>query len=360
MESIISRLKVQSDEAIKIIEKHDPSIIDSERYRVRLTDLQRVFSHEVDVGLNCGKFKFLQKATDGFPRKSSFIGLAGASNIGKTSWLRNLTWEMLAANPNLIIIFMSIDDQFQKIIPAYIALNSVKDINDSSGLEINEVIRAKTKIWEDTIKKGKWQEGWKKIHDLSERLIVKDILDGNTTIALEKYIEYYKNKHPNKDIVAVVDNFHRLQDFNWEDSRKKAEDISARIKFLTGKYDMPIICTLELRKLERFNARPTLDDVKETGGIVYDADIVMLAYQDMHVNDDTPVFWSTKTNLSNNVKMPYFEIKFAKNKAGGFKGNAYFKFRTDSSYFEEVDYSEVINKYNQKKNKNQGERISIF
>ena len=347
LESLTAKLKSISEEAIVLQEGHEVTATSSEKYKERLIEFEKLCSHEAKTGLNCGRFKRFQEVTEGFPREASFIGIAADSNCGKSSFLRALSYELLISNPDLIIILMSIDDAFSKMTSSFISLMSVSNIDDTNYLSINDVRRAKHKIWNNDAKRNKFSESWKKMHALSERLIIKDITDGSTTLALEKYVNYYKNKYHDKTVIGIIDHFHVLQDFQNEDARKRAEDTSKRLKGLTVQYNMPIISTLELRKLSAYGTRPTYLDVKETGGIVYDSDLLLLLYQDLHYDSNSIVSWETRNEFGP-VRMPYLEMDFAKNKEGSFKGRAYFKFRTDSSYMEEVDRSEVVAKYETK------------
>lgn len=263
------------------------------------------------------------------------LGLAGVSNIGKSSFVRSLTLELVLSNPDILVINMSIDDAFQKVIPGYISL--------LTGLSISEIRMAKFKIWHDKAKQQLWTEGWRQINNLSDRLIVKDVSDGGTTIALEKYIKYYQRLCPDKKVFCIVDNFHKLRDYADLEGRSRYNAISSRIKELTINYNVPILNVLEIRKQSQFGMRPTLQDIKETIEIEYDCDLVWLLHQELHVNPNTDMRWQAYTEYGELTEMPINELTFAKNKEGGYKGTVYFRFRTDRSQYIELSQEELQN-----------------
>lgn len=250
------KLVTRSTEVTNIIEADDYTSTDTEQYRIRLSNLREDCATLTEPGFNCGRFKMLANYLDGgIPKGASMMGLAAPSNVGKSSFVRSLTIEMIMNNPDMTCIVMSIDDPFQKIVPGYLSI--------LTGLSISDVRRARKRIWHDENKKAKWINGWKMMESLSDRLIIKDINDGSTTMSLEKYIKYYKKAAEGKKLFCVVDNFHKLRDFPNLQDRQKYTAISGRIKELTTKYDIPILNVLELRKCSEYGSRPTLQDIKE-------------------------------------------------------------------------------------------------
>jgi hypothetical protein len=227
---------------------------------------------------------------------------------------------------------MSIDDPLSKIIPAMIA--------SDSDLSITEVARARAKIWDNEPKKNKYSEGWAKFKEYTDRLIVKDATDGTSVVTMEKYIKFYKKANPDKHIVLILDNFHKLTDYM--NSKERYSMMSNKIKQLTTVYESTIIMTLELRKGSDFDeSSPSLFDVKDSVGIQYDCDILMLMHQELHLNRNSKKYFRANTPWEPSVKMPFVEIEFAKNKESGFKDILYFKFFTHKSQFTPSTKEEV-------------------
>ena len=326
MEELSLRLTSKTNELQQLVDLRNDESPGFQDYKKRLMDLKERCETTIDPGYTCGKFRKLEKHLDGFTKHAAMIGLAGISNIGKTSWVRAFTLELLRKNPDLIVLFMSIDDALSKIVPAYIALDT--------GLSILDISRSRKRIWDNETKKNQSINGWARFMALSNRLIITDIVNGGTTHTLEKHIKQCRQKFPDKKVLAIVDNFHKLRDFPemGTESRTRYTAISSRIKDLTTIYDMPIINVLELRKSENFKQRPNLQDIKDTIDIEYDCDLIWIMHQDMHVNPGTHLKWKTKEGR----EMPIVELHFAKNKLSDYKGKYTLKFMTNMSKFDET------------------------
>lgn len=308
-------------------------------YKQRLMEFKKSLKENNRRTFRLGKFKMLDKALEGIPIGPSYIAIAAVPNIGKSTFVRNLTYEMLLANPDLMVLMFSIDDSFEKVIPSYVAMDS--------KLNISQVRKPYETIKDDREKLSKLNIGWRNIESLSNRLIVKDLKDGVGTLAeIERNIKAYKNQYPDKNLLAVIDNFHNLHDFANQDTRIKFMNLSDMIKGLTVTYSMPIINIMELRKQERAEAKPNLQDIKETNDIMYDADIIMLMHQELNnIRERSDMYWKSRDEGKNffgeDIKFPINELIIAKTKESGFKGSLYFRFRSDRAIFHEMLAKEI-------------------
>ena len=325
------RLEKTNAEVIEIVDVTNSQAPDADRYKKRLEDLKTQFEDQEQPTFKCGRFQILQHNTDGIPKGASMIGLAGISNIGKTSFVRALTLELVENNDDIVCLIMSIDDPFQKVVPGYISL--------MTGLDISEVRRAKMKIWNDEAKKSRFIWGWQRMMKYADSIIIKDIVDGGTTASLEKNIKYYQElyKDKGKKLFCVIDNFHKLRDFPTIQGTQRYSAISSRVKDISTTYDVSIFNVMELRKSASFGDRPVLQDLKESIDIEYDCDMIFLMHQDFHLKKEgTDMVWNARLDNGVVQKMPYNELIVAKNKESGYKGSLYYRFRTDRSQFIEV------------------------
>lgn len=341
-----TELKLIVDKAINDIkDNNNVQLNDKEIYKQRLLEYKNNLREKKDNLFSLGKFSYLDKALEGIPKGACYIALPAIPNIGKSSFVRHLTYEMVNANPNLVVLMFSIDDSFEKVIPAYIAIESKLSISEiRKPYKYIIPIQDKNKKEE---KKRRLASGWDKVESLYERLIVKDLKDNiGTTAEIKKYIESYKKSMPDKEFLVVIDNFHNLKDFPGEDNRIKFQNISDIIKGMTITYNIPIINIMELKKRERYDSRPNPNDIKECGDIEYDADIIMFLHQELHfAKDDTDMFWYSNNEgfdyENQRIKFPINELIIYKTKESGYKGSLFFRFRSDKATFYEIKFNQI-------------------
>lgn len=99
-----------------------------------------------------------------------------------------------------------------------------------------------------------------------------------------------KLKSKIKDLGAVVIDYLQLMDSDKnEDIRKQLARYTRQLKIMARELDIPVFVLSQLsRSLEqRQNKRPQLSDLKESGSIEADADIVMFVYRDEYYNPES-------------------------------------------------------------------------
>lgn len=308
-------------------------------YKQRVLEFKQSLKENTRRTFRLGKFKILDRALEGIPIGPCYVAIAAVPNVGKSTFVRNLTYEMLLSNPDLMVLMFSIDDSFEKVVPSYIAMDS--------QLNISQVRKPYETIKNDREKLNRLNIAWKNFESLSDRLIIKDLKDNVGTLAeIERNVKAYKEKYPDKNLLAVIDNFHNLHDFANQDTRIKFMNLSDMIKGLTVTYSMPIVNIMELRKQERAEAKPNLQDIKETNDIMYDADIIMLIHQELNnIREKSNLYWKSKNDgkdfFGEDIKFPINELIIAKTKESGFKGSLFFRFRSDKATFHEMRASEA-------------------
>ena len=99
-------------------------------------------------------------------------------------------------------------------------------------------------------------------------------------------------------------------------------------------YDIPVVCTAELKKLYA-NRRPALDDIREAVKIKYEAKAILLLYNEVHYKGESSDVYFLRNG--NPLKQPVVEVHFAKNKIHSFKGRCFFEFFPEMARLEESD-----------------------
>ncbi|MBQ9267464.1 MAG: replicative DNA helicase [Clostridia bacterium] len=139
---------------------------------------------------------------------------------------------------------------------------------------------------------------------LSEAKIYLDDSSGYTPMELRAKCRKMKMEH---DIGLIVIDYLQLMDANKSNASRQADisEISRSLKVLAREIEVPIIALSQLSRApeQRPDHRPMLSDLRESGSIEQDADMVMFLYRDDYYNPETE-----KKNVA--------EVILAKNRGG--------------------------------------------
>lgn len=189
-------------------------------------------------------------------RKDNFMyTIAGTPGSGKTSYVTQLALDLALNNEDIAVLYMSIDDSREEIFPRWVSL-----ITDLDLMAIYHPREYLTQEHEWKL----YEKGWKTLQKLieSENLSLKDSIHGTRLDYAEGWIRYTQETQPDKQIVFILDSFHKLTDEVGEQERIRFKHASSRVHRLVNTYKMAAICTMELRKLDS-PRRPTYDDIGE-------------------------------------------------------------------------------------------------
>ena len=107
--------------------------------------------------------------------------------------------------------------------------------------------------------------------------------------------------------LVIIDYLQLIQSSGKRNSNREQEisEISRSLKILAKELDIPVIALSQLSRAaeQRTDHRPMLSDLRESGAIEQDADIVMFLYRDDYYNPD-----SEKKNIA--------EVTLAKHRSG--------------------------------------------
>ncbi len=218
--------------------------------------------NSVLVGVDTG-FNELNKMTTGFG-KGDLVIIAARPAMGKTSFILNTVNSLI--NQGKGVAFFSLEMPAEQLMLRLLSIQTsiplqklrVGDMNDDQWSSLTSAI--------DKMNTAK--------------LFVDD--QGSINInQLRSKLRKLKNQHPEIEI-AVIDYLQIMQGIGTQDRHLQVSEISRGLKMLARELEMPIVALSQLnRGLEsRNDKRPMLSDIRESGSIEQDADIILFVYRD--------------------------------------------------------------------------------
>jgi replicative DNA helicase len=266
--------------------------------------------------------------------------VAAQSNVGKSGFMMQIAKQVSYSNQvvtedrprKAFCVYFSLDDNTNELLPRFIAIDQMIPIN---------VVRSPEKYKDNIEQMKKRAEGVEKLDALVDFFALYDSNDGTSIEEIEKVVEQYSFELSRIDetyqLVVFIDNFHdvTVSSTNFgADSNGRYDYIADRLSLIATKFDCPIICSAELRKLNG-NRRPGLDDIRESTKIGYEAKAVLMCYNEVGLRGQQAQVFFKRPDSEDN--QPVFEVDIRKNKYTSFKGRMFFEFFPEMSYFREVN-----------------------
>lgn len=204
---------------------------------------------------------------------SDLILIAARPSMGKTAFALNIAQHVCFRDKKCVAIF-SLEMPKEQLVNRLLSLESHVDSKSIRSGNIN------AKDWEGII------EGAGTIGE--SRLIIDDS-SGITIGELRSKCRKYKAE--NKDLsLVIIDYLQLMSSSKRSDSRQQEiSDISRALKSLARELNVPVVALSQLSRAveKRDDHRPMLSDLRESGAIEQDADVVMFLYRDDYYNKDT-------------------------------------------------------------------------
>lgn len=223
-------------------------------------------------GLASG-FYGLDALTQGF-QNSDLIIIAGRPSMGKTALSLNIALNIIK-DSNLPVLFFSLEMSKKQIM--YRLLSMEADINQmklrsgkldkNDWFKLNKVISIVSKL--------------PFFIDDTSNLSIQDIKSRLKTILFEQ----------NNVGLVVIDYLQLMQSSKSQTENRVQElsQITRSLKILAREFNIPIVALSQLsRSVEnRVDKKPILSDLRESGSIEQDADLVLMLYRNLENNPNT-------------------------------------------------------------------------
>lgn len=213
----------------------------------------------------------LDYRTAGF-QPSDLILVAARPSMGKTAFELNLA-QYMAFRKNLTVALFSLEMSKEQLVNRMFSLESNVDAQKLRTGQLND------QDWERLV------EGARIIS--SSNLIIDDT-PGISISELRSKCRKYKMEH-NLSII-MIDYLQLMTGSGKSESRQnEISEISRSLKALARELSVPVVALSQLsRKVEeRPDHRPMLSDLRESGAIEQDADVVMFLYRDDYYHKDS-------------------------------------------------------------------------
>ena len=254
-------------------------------------DLKTKSLNPVLSGLPSG-FYDLDSLTQGF-QKSDLIIIAGRPSMGKTALGLNIASNIIKSL-KLPILFFSLEMSKEQIMYRLLAMET----------SINQMKLKSGKLYQsDWIKLNKMIKILSKLPffiDDSFNLSIQDIRSKIKTIIFEQ----------NNIGLIIIDYLQLMQNSNFKTENRVQElsNITRSLKTLAREFNIPIIALSQLsRNIEnRIDKRPILSDLRESGSIEQDADLVLMLHRTSY----------SKSTISEESATQLIELIIAKQRNG--------------------------------------------
>ena len=239
-------------------------------------------------------FVSIDETMGGNFKNGSLIILAGRPGMGKTTLALNIARNMACFNDASGVIF-SLEMTKDQLVDKFIASESGVDSRNIDQNKVHDLDIMP--LQEASIRLGNTK-------------VFLDDFSSLTPMILRSKATNLKLKHDIKFI--IVDYLQLMQDDNRKGKSREQEvsEISRSLKLIAKDLQIPLIALSQLSRSceSRTNKRPMLSDLRESGSIEQDADVVMFVYRPEYYNE---MFDANGNSLTNKA-----EVIFAKNRFG--------------------------------------------
>lgn len=204
---------------------------------------------------------------------SDLILIAARPAMGKTAFALNLA-QNAAVQSHVPVAVFSLEMSREQLVNRMLCSEAMVDSN-----------RMKTGKLED----NDWQKVAKALGPLSDAPIYIDDTPGISITEIRAKCRRLKLEH-NLGLV-IIDYLQLMQGSRSKSENRQQEisEISRSLKILAKEINVPVITLSQLSRAPeaRTDHRPILSDLRESGAIEQDADIVMFLYRDDYYNPET-------------------------------------------------------------------------
>lgn len=272
-ENIQTVLEKTEKEVFQVVQSRTGGEFESIRDIVYKTinSIEQVAKNKGSVtGISTG-FIDLDYKTAGF-QNSDLILIAARPSMGKTAFVLNVA-EYVAVKSHITTAIFSLEMSTDQLVKRMLAMNSHVD---------SQSIRT------GNLKDDDWVKLIEGAREIGESNLILDDTASISINELRSKCRKFKLEH-NLGLI-IIDYLQLMTGNSKTDSRQQEiSDISRSLKALARELDVPVIALSQLSRAveKRDDKRPMLSDLRESGAIEQDADVVMFIYRDEYYNKES-------------------------------------------------------------------------
>lgn len=237
--------------------------------------IQRLYESEEPItGVESG-FEDLDRLTTGF-HKSDLVILAARPAMGKTALALNVIWHAASKKGMPVAVFsleMSKEQLVQRLISQATRI-STQDLRSGN------------------IKAEDWPALVRGVAEIGRAPIWIDDTAGVTMMEIKAKVRRLSSKlnaQGDQLALVVVDYLQLMVSQNRENRQQEIAEISRGLKILARDLNVPVLAIAQLSRAveQRHDKRPMLSDLRDSGAIEQDADMVMFLYRDEYYNAES-------------------------------------------------------------------------
>ncbi|MBR1832881.1 MAG: replicative DNA helicase [Ruminiclostridium sp.] len=251
---------IRNDKEIKGLLHIGPTLRDTLRSLAYLAEHPEEASKK---GMSSG-FPSLDKFIFGL-NPSDFILIAARPGMGKTSFAMNIAVNAARMHPEKKVAVFSLEMSREQLVA--------------------RMLSSEGRIPSDALKTGRIEPSqWRNLNEAAEMLnMIEVYVDDTANITIGEMKAKLRRMN---DLGLVVIDYLQLMSTGRRDGNRVNEvsEITRNLKILAKELNVPVITLSQLSRgpESRENKRPMLSDLRESGSIEQDADIVLFLYRDAY------------------------------------------------------------------------------
>ena len=203
---------------------------------------------------------------------SDLVLIAARPSMGKTAFVLNIA-QYIAFHENLCAAIFSLEMSKEQLVNRLFSLESRVDAQ---------------KLRTGNLQESEWEKLIEGAGIIGNSKLIIDDTPGISISELRSKCRKYKLEHDLK--IVIIDYLQLMTGSGRSESRQQEiSEISRSLKALARELNVPVVALSQLSRAveQRPDHRPMLSDLRESGAIEQDADVVMFIYRDDYYHKDT-------------------------------------------------------------------------